>query len=193
MASLISCHGGDKALRFYACLVACALSACSAPAPSAEEPVAPPAPQETPLPSPDTSRAIWSVGPSGHALQFGNRDTPPWLTLDCRLSASAPPQLAIIRHASGLPGQTALFAVMGNGHVARLPADAVLNENEWRWESVVAAADPRMDLFIGPGDMRATLPGKGAIAIPPSPIPGQFVEWCRRGGRPAPSATPTPG
>jgi hypothetical protein len=138
---------------------------------------------EQPLPSPDTARAVWAVSASGKAIGFGNPGADPWLSLDCRLEDRANPQLAVIRHASAFPGQSALLAVMGNGLVSRLPAEAVLSEGEWRWEAVLPAADPQWNLFIGTGDMRATLPGKGAIAISPNPIPGEFVTWCRNGGR----------
>jgi len=146
---------------------------------------------EQPLSSPDTSRAVWTVSANGKALNFGNRGAKPWLTLDCRLAQGSPPYLAVIRHASAFPGQTALIAVLGNGYVSRLPADATLADGEWRWEASLPAIDPAWNLFIGTGDMRATLPGKGAVEIPPSPIPGEFVTWCRAGGRalPEPQAT----
>lgn len=165
------------------------LTACNAeaePAPQTERVALPqtdssPA-REVVLESPETENAVWTVAENGHAVNFGNTGEPALLTLDCRLG-EAPAQLAIIRHAPALPGQGALFAVMGNGHASRLYADAVLGDGEWRWESVLEAADPQLDLFIGPGDMRATLPGRGAVAIPPSRIPGEFVEWCRAGGQ----------
>ena len=137
---------------------------------------------EVVLDSPDTEFAYWDVAENGHAVYFATDGEPVLLTLDCRLEEE-PIQFAIIRHAPALPGQGALFAVMGNGHASRLPADAVLKDGEWRWEAVLPASDPQLDLFIGPGDMRATLPGRGAVAIPPSRIPGEFVEWCRAGGK----------
>ena len=138
---------------------------------------------ELPLASPDTARGVWRVAEGNRAITFGNSGASPWLTLECRLAPDQPPVLAIIRHAPGRAGQSALFAVMGNGEVARLPAEPVIEGASSHWEASLPAADPRLDLFIGPGDMRATLPGKGAIAIPPSPVPGQFVQWCRTGGR----------
>ena len=141
--------------------------------------------RETVLPSPVTTRALWTVSDNGRAIHFADPGAAPLVTLDCRMSPGNPPNLAIIRHAIGFPGQTALFALIGNRKVSRLPADAVLAEGEWRWESVLAAVDPQLDLFIGSGDIRATLPGKGAVEIPPSPIPGEFIAWCRAGGLPA--------
>ncbi|MEN7535735.1 hypothetical protein [Aurantiacibacter flavus] len=152
------------------------------------------APRELVLESPETQFATWTVAESGHAIHFANPGQPPLVTLDCRLDAE-PITMAIIRHAPAMPGQSALFAVMGNGHVSRLPAEPVVTDNEWRWEASLPASDEGLDLFIGPGDMRATLPGKGAIAMQPSRIPGEFVEWCRAGGETvgAPVEKPAPG
>tara|TARA_A100001391_G_scaffold205109_1_gene203551 strand:+ start:31165 stop:31752 length:588 start_codon:yes stop_codon:yes gene_type:complete len=180
-------------------LLALPLAACGAAngAPSNEgtdlaEAVAA-APREIVLESPETQFATWTVAKNGHAIHFANPGQPPLLTLDCRLDAK-PITMAIIRHAPALPGQSALFAVMGNGHVSRLPAEPVVQENEWRWEASLPADDEGLDLFIGPGDMRATLPGRGAIAMQPSRIPGEFVEWCRAGGKTvnAPVEKPAP-
>lgn len=137
-----------------------------------------------PLPSPDTSAATWSVDTSGTALHFGNRNEKPFLSLDC-LMGDGPAQLAIIRHASALPGQEALFPIYGNGVRSRFFADATLRNDEWRWEAVQAAGDPQLDVFLGPRDLIATLPGKGTLEIGGSRIPGEFVEWCRSGGRAA--------
>jgi hypothetical protein len=177
------------------CTLLLALSACQQqPAPQAQRIALDQAGQSTEraLPSPDTARAVWTVSTNGKAIHFGNRGAQPWLTLDCRLEDRAHPQLAVIRHAPAFPGQTALFAVLGNGYVSRLPASATLAEGEWRWEASLPAADRQWNLFIGTGDMRATLPGKGAIEMPANPIPGEFVTWCRAGGRAAPAATPSP-
>ena len=144
---------------------------------------------EQTLASPDTTRAVWTVSANGKAINFGNLGAKPLLTLDCRLQDRANPQLAVIRHAAAFPGQEALFAVMGNGYVSRLPADAILADGEWRWEAILPAADRQWNLFIGTGDMRATLPGRGAVEMPADPIPGEFVTWCRAGGRVAPAAS----
>lgn len=190
-------------LRLLAAILACALAACQQQAEShgaaqridladasgeiARIDLATAAEtRELPMDTPDTTNAAWTVDQNGQSVHYGNPGEPALLSLECRLSEE-PPQFAIIRHAPALPGQGALFAVMGNGHVSRLLADATLAPNdtggEWRWEATLPADDPQLELFIGSGDMRATLPGKGALAIPPSPVPGQFVEWCRAGGQ----------
>lgn len=141
-----------------------------------------PARQQQPLPSPDTSLASWSVDANGKAIHFGNTDTAPLLSLDCTFGDN-PAQLTIIRHASGLPGQTALFPIYGNGVRSRFLADTRLTAGEWRWEAALRADDAQLDVFAGSRELIATLPGKGTLEIAGSRIPGEFVEWCRAGGR----------
>ena len=82
-----------------------------------------------------------------------------------------------------MPGQTALFPIYGNGVRSRFLADATLADEEWRWEARLPASSPQLDVFAGPRQLIATLPGKGMLEIEGSRIPGEFVEWCRAGGR----------
>lgn len=138
------------------------------------------------LASPDTTAAAWRVDEDGQSIHFGEDGAAPLLSLDCRLGGGTggdAAQMAIIRHAPALPGQGALFPVIGNGMRSRFLADAQLAEGEWRWEAVVPADDPQLDVFTGTADITATLPGKGRLDIEGSRIPGEFVEWCRAGGR----------
>lgn len=138
------------------------------------------------MPSPDTSDSSWSVAQNGRAIHFGDAGETPWMTLACDLGSS-PPALTVIRHAQAFPGQSALFPVIGNGMRSRFLADAVLGEDngreEWRWEARLPANDPQLDVFEGTRDLTATLPGRGMLEISGSRIPGEFVDWCRTGGR----------
>lgn len=134
-----------------------------------------------PLASPDTENAAWTVAENGQAIEFGNAGAPPLLTLSCRIRHD-PPQIRIIRHAPARPGEKALFPVIGNGTIARFKVDAVLADNEWRWEGAVPAGDPLLEVFTGARDIEATLPGAGTLAIGGSRIPGEFINWCRAGG-----------
>lgn len=134
-----------------------------------------------PLSSPDTKGAGWVVGQNGQTIHFGQSGTP-LLSLACDLRAK-PQQLRIIRHVAARPGLKALFPVIGNGRISRFSVDAALHEGEWRWEGALPASDPLLDVFIGRGQLEATLPGGGSLLIAGSGIPGQFVEWCRAGGR----------
>lgn len=159
------------------------------------------------LTSPDTTDAVWTVSESGQAVVFAKAGAPPLLTLACRLKES-PAQLAVIRHVQSRPGLSALFPVIGNGTISRFQLDATLSGSEWRWEGALPASDPLNDVFTGTRELEATLPGGGSLLIGPSRIPGEFVNWCRAGGRlqrvqepviaateaatPAPATSPSP-
>ena len=136
--------------------------------------------QLRPIEVPDTSEARWAVDEGGQAIRFGNAGEAPLLTLDCRLGEE-PPQMRIIRHVQAQPGEGALFPVIGNGMRSRFLVDAKLEDGEWRWEGTVPASDPMLDVFTGPRQLTATLPGGGMLEIGGSRIPGEFITWCRAG------------
>lgn len=135
-----------------------------------------------PLLSPDTEGAGWTVSADQQAIAFARPGAAPFLTLACELR-EAPATLTIVRHVPARPGQKALFPVIGNGTISRFKVDAALSEGEWRWEGVLPASDPQLDVFAGTGELQATLPGGGTLLIEGSRIPGEFVTWCRAGGR----------
>ena len=144
-----------------------------------------------PLPSPDTKGAGWSVSANGQAISFGQEGDKPMLTLECAVRAS-PPRIRIIRHVAARPNEKALFPVIGNGTISRFKVDATLAGGEWRWEGELPASDSMLEVFTGPRELEATLPGGGSLMIEGSRIPGEFVNWCRGGGQapqPQPSAT----
>jgi len=135
-----------------------------------------------PLLSPDTKAAGWTVTADGQAIDFGLTGEKPMMTLACDLRA-APARLLVIRHVTGRPGAKALFPVIGNGTISRFKLDAALHGGEWRWEGALPASDPSLDVFTGPNSLEATLPGGGSLQIAGSRIPGEFINWCRAGGR----------
>ena len=134
-----------------------------------------------PLPSPDTENARWTVAANGQAVAFGNAGEKPFLSLACRVKDD-PPTIRVIRHAEARPGEKALFPVLGNGTISRFKADAALEDDEWRWQAVVPADDPLLEVFTGAREIEATLPGAGSVIIAGSRVPGEFIAWCRRGG-----------
>lgn len=135
-----------------------------------------------PLLSPDTEGARWTVTEGQQAIEFARPGAEPFLTLACDLR-EVPATLTIVRHVPTRPGQKALFPVIGNGTISRFKVDAALAEGEWRWEGVFPASDPQFDVFTGSREIEATLPGGGTLLIEGSRIPGEFVNWCRAGGR----------
>jgi len=134
-----------------------------------------------PLASPDTKNARWTVAPNGQAVAFGNPGERPFVSLACRVKDD-PPTIRVIRHAEARPGEKALFPVLGNGTISRFKTDAALEDDEWRWQAVVPAEDPLLDVFTGGREIEATLPGAGSVIIAGSRVPGEFIAWCRRGG-----------
>lgn len=137
---------------------------------------------DDPAPSPNTTDALWTVTQDGQALDFGRPDGDPLLSLGCRLRDD-PPQVTITRHVGARPGQRALFPVIGNGTISRFPVDASLENGAWRWQGVFAADDARLDVFTGPREIEATLPGGGTVLMAGSRVPGEFIRWCRARGR----------
>jgi hypothetical protein len=135
-----------------------------------------------PVVSPDTRGATWTVTDDARAIDFGHPGAAPLLTLACNLR-NTPATLTLVRHTPSRPGQKALLPVIGNGTISRFKVDAALSEGEWRWEGRFPATDPQLDVFTGPRELEATLPGGGTLLIGGSRIPGEFVNWCRAGGR----------
>lgn len=171
-------------MRCFLPAIAVALTGCGQPQ-AADEPV-----DSEPVltASPDSTGALWTTAANGLAIQFGKTPLAPYVSLACHLSSKQPPQLTVIRHASSEPGAKALFAVLGNGIAARFKVDATLAKGEgWRWEETLPADAGQFDVFTGPRDIEATLPGAGMIRFPASGLPGEFVGWCRRGGKALPS------
>src|SRR6188768_2361233 len=144
---------------------------------------------EAPIASPDTRNAAWSVTKDAQAIDFARPGADPLLSLACDLRKT-PAQLRIVRHVVARPGEKALLPVIGNGTISRFKVDATLAGGEWRWEGLFAATDPSLDVFTGTRELEATLPGGGMLLIGGSRIPGEFVNWCRAGGR-APRAEGT--
>ena len=137
---------------------------------------------EAPIASPDTKDAAWSVTRDAQAIDFARPGADPLLSLACDLRKT-PAQLRIVRHVIARPGEKALLPVIGNGTISRFKVDATLAAGEWRWEGALPANDPSLDVFTGPRELEATLPGGGSLLIGGSRIPGEFVNWCRAGGR----------
>lgn len=127
-----------------------------------------------PMPAPDVTGAAWAEQPNGD-LTFGKPGAKPILTLACSARTAR-----ITRHAFAEQGAKALFALIGNGAVARIMAD----EDEGKWLSVVAADDPALNVFAADGPIAATLPGAGTLNLAGSPLPGQLLARCRQPGAP---------
>lgn len=164
-----------------AALTLCALAGCSqaaGPVPQrTDEPVdavrvAIPAPASPGAVRPPGAMPAWTASPA--AAAFGYPGEPPLLLVACRSG-----QLLVTRGAPADRGAQALFALIGNGQVVRLPVDAVRLPGQPYpvWQGTLAAADPSAAVFAGAA-IEATLPGAGRIEVPGGPIPRAVIADC---------------
>lgn len=131
-----------------------------------------------PLMSPDTTDAIWANGKTDDRILFGIPGETPFLALECDRTSGVP-QIRITRFAAANAQAKALFALVGNGHIARFPVDAEWNGRAWLWEGTIPADEPDLEVLTGKRTVAATLPGAGQLNLNPSPLPGELVEACR--------------
>ncbi|AOL22975.1 hypothetical protein Ga0102493_111955 [Erythrobacter litoralis] len=131
----------------------------------------------TPLPSPETEGAVWA--PSDRAeerIVYGVPGEPALIALACDAGAGT---LSITRISPADEGAQAMFALVGNGHVGRLPVDATEAGNRRIWQGTHDAQSEEWEPLSGPRRLIATLPGAGTVEINPSPLPMELIERCR--------------
>lgn len=126
---------------------------------------------------------------ANNALQFGLPGQQDLFALACHRSADGAASLRISRLTRAETGAKALFALIGNGHIARLPLDAVRAGETGEWRGEIPAADDRLDVLLGHNQIEATLPGGGKLMLPASSEPGRLLTACRAGDR-SPAAQP---
>ncbi len=127
-----------------------------------------------PLPSPDTTGAIWAPSEKPQRIIFGLPGKPPLVALACTDTA-----IELTRFAPADPNAQALAALVGNSHVVRIPVDAVPSGRASIWRGSVAAIDPGLEALTGTEPVELTIPGAGTVVLNPSPLPGALVTQCR--------------
>ncbi len=137
--------------------------------------------------------AEWREAGGGLALgelAFAVPGAAPLLTIVCVLGPDGQPRLRFVRHTRAEAGAKALFAIEGNGHVARIALDVTRAGDPGEWQGEVAASDKAAEAIKGGGAVNATLPGGGTLKLPASDLPGKLLDACRarhvpagRGGR----------
>jgi len=158
-----------------------ALAACKPPptdetlartAPEAEKSFA-----STPVPSPETDGAIWA--PSERVEQrivYGIPGEPALIALACDESDGT---LSVTRFSPADEEAQAMLALVGNGHVGRLPVDQAEADGRRVWKGTHDPASEEWEPLAGPRRLIATLPGAGTVEINPSPLPMELIERCR--------------
>ena len=132
----------------------------------------------TPMNSPDSDGAIWSVGESEARIIYGQPGSSPYLALACE-GEGPDAHIRITRYAPADEGAGALLALVGNSHAARIPVDSAWNGRAWIWEGTISAHAPNLEVITGQREATATVPGAGEITLNPSYAPAQLISDCR--------------
>lgn len=125
--------------------------------------------------------AAWS-SPNGEA-RFGVPGGAELLAISCDHAPNGAAFVKITRNTRAEQGAKALFAVIGNGRIARLPLDAVRGGDAGEWRGLIPAADPRLDVLKGGNRLEGTLPGGGTLRMTASSAPGRILAACRASDR----------
>lgn len=125
--------------------------------------------------------AEWRSDANG--LHFAVAGSGDLLSIGCDHAADGSAMIRITRGTRAEDGAKALFAVIGNGRIARLPLDAVRAGENGEWKGLIPAADPQLDVLKGGNRIEATLPGGGMLKLPASGEPGRVLAACRASDR----------
>jgi len=189
-------RGAPKAARIATLAALATLAACNPP-PSDEALMREmPEPElsfaSEPLPPPETSGAVWATSERGERIVFGIPGEAVLLALECvreRQEESAGDSgtgttsdlLRITRFASADDGAGALMALIGNGHMERLPVDAALIAGRLAWQGTHDADAGLWEPLTGPRQVTATVPGAGKLTLGGSALPMALIRECRTG------------
>lgn len=135
-----------------------------------------PAPLREPPKQPEGT--VWTALGNG-AAAFGVPGQAPLLTVACERRGTLNALLRFTRYTRADEGAKALFALEGNGHVARVKLDVVKAGDPGEWQGTVSAFDERIEAIRGSYGVAATLPGGGTLRWGGSGIPGAMLTDCR--------------
>lgn len=122
--------------------------------------------------------AMWSNLANG-GVAFGLPGQPPLLEVACTHSADGTAMIRYTRRTRAEAGAKALLAIEGNRHVARVPLDVVKFGDPGEWQGAMPARLETAEAIKGGAEMTATLPGGGALKLPPYPGAGALLDACR--------------
>lgn len=172
-------HSVLRALPLAAVLL---LAGCKPPPTDANiaggEPTALEGPSE-PIDSPNTEGAIWAQSRTAGRLIYGIPGEPSLLAVACIQGEGAPAAIRLTRYAEADAEAQAFVALIGNGHVARIPINATESDGAWLWETTAPADSPDWEVLTGRRDVAVTIPGAGRLVLNPSPLPGELIDTCR--------------
>jgi hypothetical protein len=146
-----------------------------------------------PIPSPDTTGAIWAPAREPHRLLFGVPGKTPLLAMQCEglgEGTGEKAKLVFTRIERADREAQAMMALVGNFHALRLPVDSTWNGRAWLWQGSVPASHPDLEALTGTREVEATVPGAGTLVMAPSPLTRELVDACRGGVEPSVPAGP---
>jgi hypothetical protein len=132
----------------------------------------------TPINSPNTQGAIWVPSQIEDRIIYGVPGNPPLMALACD-ETQPEAVLRITRYAAADQGAGAFLALVGNGHIARIPVDSVEYRGGFVWQGTINPNSADVDVITGRKSLSATLPGAGKIVLNASSLPGIVIEECR--------------
>ena len=144
-----------------------------------------------PLPSPDTTGALWAASDKQPGrLVYGVPGEAVLVSLECADAATPGARIIITRHAPADAGAGALLALIGNRMVARVPVDATQQGGKRVWQGAAPAALEQWDALADPVDATVTVPGAGIVRLNASTLPVELVSACRGPEQPSPPEDP---
>ena len=138
------------------------------------------------LPVAAPANSIWTHSPAARTAWFGPPNAPVLLGIACEGVGSPAARLVVVRYAPADRGAEALFAVQGSNGILRLPVSAVkVGDEGYAWRGTLAAADPRMEVWLG-NSLKATVPGGGQLLLPPMGEAATVISECMATSLPPP-------
>ena len=186
-------------IRFSLLASACLPLAACGPAETA--PVVPtgsvrvtlPAEGSAPAPAFDPRRTVgaggeaqgsWTLLADGRTALYGLPGAKALVAVECGGRSEGTPRLIVTRYAPAQRGAEAVFAIQGNRYILRVPVRAVmLKQGESAWRGTVPALDERTQVFLGEGEIAATLPGGGRLVMPALGEARGGIDLCRQAAR----------
>lgn len=135
-----------------------------------------PAAQETAPAQPEGGQ--WRAG-AGGGIEFGVPGQPAMFAVSCTHGSDGSARLHFVRRTRAEEGARALMAIEGNLHVARIPMDVTKPGDPGEWQGELDAHKETAGAIKGGFSMVATLPGGGAIKMPPTSEGGRLLDACR--------------
>ncbi len=132
-----------------------------------------------PLPSPDTTGAMWTQSTKPLRLVYGVPGKPVLVALECLDPASPDAWIRITRQSPADEGASALLALIGNGWIGRFPVDATVTGTRSVWQGDVPAQAREWDALKPEREATVTVPGAGLVKLNASPLPMALVTACR--------------